>query len=182
MEGLPATMEISLLLWRDRPVGALVTQEGKAKTVGFVGGMDDGKSLVESPLAGIEVGRADGWAVAGGMVADLVESVAEGGGAALGDLALAFGVAGFVGDEVVAGEGPDVSGGREAGDGNDGSQVTGSKERADAGDGIEETGIRVKGQGLNLGDQGSNAFAEADIGLEVGLEAMGIDGGDGRGR
>ena len=27
-----------------------------------------------------------------------------------------------------------------------------------------------------------NAFAEADIGLEVGLEAMGIDGGDGRGR
>lgn len=109
-------MESSLLLGRDRPVGTSVTQEGKAETVSFVGGMDDGESLVELPLAGIEEGAADRRAVSGGVVADLVESVAEGGGTALGDLAQAFGVAGFIGDQVVAGKGPDVSGGREAGD------------------------------------------------------------------
>ena len=105
------------------------------------------------------------------MVADVEESVAEGGVTALGDLAQAFGVAGFIGDEVVAGKGPDVSGGREAGDSNDGGLVTGGEERTDAGDGIEETSIRVKGQGLDVGDQGGNAFTEADIDLEVGLEA-----------
>ena len=63
VEGLPATMESCLLLGRDRPVGTLVTQEGEAETVGFVGGMDDSESLVESALASIEVGTTDGRAV-----------------------------------------------------------------------------------------------------------------------
>ena len=52
-----------MLLGRDRPVGTLVTQEGDAETVGFVGGMDDSESLVESALASIEVSTTDGRAV-----------------------------------------------------------------------------------------------------------------------
>jgi len=171
-----------LLLGRDRAVGTPVAQEGKAETVGFVSGMDDGESLVEPPLARIEVGVADGRAVAGGVVANLVERVAEGRSTALGDLAQAFGVAGFIGDEIVAGKGPDASGGREARDRNDGGQVTGGEERADTRDRIEETSIRVESQGLDLGHEGGNAVAEADVGLEIVLEAMGIDGSDGRRR
>lgn len=62
---------------------------------------------------------------------------------------------------------------------NDGCQVTGGEERTDTRNRIEETSIRVEGQGLDVGHQGRDAVTEQNIGLEVGPEALGVDGGDG---
>jgi hypothetical protein len=40
LEALPVLAEAGFLLWRHRFVGALLAQQGKAQTVGLVGGVD----------------------------------------------------------------------------------------------------------------------------------------------
>ncbi len=78
------------------------------------------RNMIQATLASVEISVADGGTVAGGVIANLVESVAESRLAALGDLAQAFGVAGFVSDQVEAGPGPDLTAFAEAVDGDDG--------------------------------------------------------------
>ena len=173
VECLPATLEANLLFGGDRAIGTVLAQESEAETVGFVSSVDDGASLVEPSLAGIEVGVADGRAVARGVIADLVESVAESRLSTLGDLAQTFGVAGFVRDQVEASQGPDLTAFAEAIDGNDGGLVAGGEECADARDRIEKAGVSVGNQVLNVGYQGRDAVTEPDIGLVVGLETLG---------
>ena len=71
VEGLPTTLEMSLFLWRDRQVRATLAQEGEAEAIGFVGGVDDGGYMIQATLASVEIGVADGWAVAGSVRATL---------------------------------------------------------------------------------------------------------------
>ncbi len=61
-----------------------------------MGSVDDGGYMIQATLASVEISVANGRAVAGGVIADLVESVAESRLASLGDLAQAFGITGFV--------------------------------------------------------------------------------------
>jgi hypothetical protein len=89
--------------------------------------MDDGGLLVEAAFAGGEVGFTDGRALAGGVEADLIERIAQGGAAALGDVVDLLGVARFGGDQVIAGQGPDLAGGGEVAGVADGGQVTGGQ-------------------------------------------------------
>lgn len=181
VEGVPATLEMSLFLWRDGPVRAALAQEGEAEAIGFVGGVDDGGHMIQATLASVEIGMADRRAVAGSMIADLVEGIAESRLATLGDLAQAFGIAGFIGDQVEASQGPDLTAFAEAVGGDDSGLVAGSKEKTDARHRIKEASIGLRNMGFNLGLQDGEAVTEQDIGLVVGLEALGVDGGDGRG-
>jgi hypothetical protein len=182
VECLPATLEELSFLCGDRPVRAALAQESEAEAIGFVGGVDDGGYMIQATFASVEIGVADGRAVAGGVIADLVESVAESRLASLGDLAQAFGIAGFVSDQVEASQGPDLTAFAEAVDGDDGGLIASRKEKPDAGHRIEKSGVGVRDMSFDLGDLGGEAATEQDIGLVVGLEALGIDGGQGWGR
>lgn len=182
VEGLPTFLEAGLLLWRDRPVRAALAQEGEAETIGFVGGVDDGGHVIQATLASVEVGVADGRAVARGMIADLVEGVAESWLAPLGDLAQAFGVAGFVGDQVEASQGPDLTACAEAVSRDDGGLIASREEEPNAGHRVEKAGSGVRDMSFDLGLEGGETVTEQDVGLVVGLEALGVDGGQGWGR
>ena len=106
MDCLPAKLETLSFLCGDGPVRAALAQESEAEAIGFVGGVDDGGYMIQATLASVEIGVADGRAVAGGVIADLVERVAESRLASLGDLAQAFGIAGFVSDQGRSRPGP----------------------------------------------------------------------------
>jgi len=179
---LPATLEAISFLCGDQSVGAVLAQESETKAIGFVSSVDDGGYMIQATLASVEISVTDGRAVAGGVIADLVESVAESRLASLGDLAQAFGIAGFVSDQVEASQSPDLTAFAEAVDGDDGSLIAGGQEKPDAGHRIEKSGVGVRDMSFDLGHQGGEAVTEQDIGLVVGLEALGIDGGQGWGR
>lgn len=124
----------------------------------------------------------NGRAVAGGVIANLIESVTESWLAALGDLAQTFGITGFVSNQVKASQGPDLTALAEAVDGDDGGVIASSQEKADAGHRIEESGLGVRDMSFDLRQQGSEAITKRNIGLIIIVEALGIDSGQGRGR
>jgi len=116
--------------------GFVVFHQVEADAVDAVGGVDGGFDLALAAVEGVEEGDGDGGVVLGSAIAHLIEGIAEGRVAAFGEMAHPFGaVAGAVGDGVVAGEGPDLSGTVEAVDGAHSGEVGSSVHFTEAGDG-----------------------------------------------
>ena len=182
LEALPAALELLFLLRGDRGIRTALAEECKAQPVGLVGGVNGGGDFVQAAGVGGQVGQADGWAVVGGMLADLEQRTAESRAAAFGDVAAVFAIAGLGGAEVEAGHGPDVAGAGEPGDVADVTGVTGGAGGADAGDGIHELRIRGGDQRRQGGFGARVAGGKGGVGLIVGLQTLGVDGGDGWGR
>ena len=182
VECFPATLEALSFLCGDRQVRAALAQESEAEAIGFVSGVDDGGYMVQATLASIEISVADGRTVAGSVIADLVERVTESRLASLGDLAQAFGIAGFVRDQVEASQGPDLTAFAEAVDGDDGGLIASGQEKPDTGHRIEKSGGGERDVSFDLGYLGGEAVAKQDVSLVVSLETLSIDGSQGRGR
>ena len=127
LEALPVLAEVGFLLGCGGFIEALVAQQGKIQAVGLVGGVADGGLLVEAAFPCDQEGFTDDRALAGGVEADLLEHIAQGRAAALGDVTEVFSIAGFGGNQVVASQRPHLAGGGKVGRIADGRQVAGGE-------------------------------------------------------
>jgi hypothetical protein len=119
----------------------VVLDEVEAQTVDAVGGVDGGFDLGFAAIEGVEEGDGDGGIVLGNAETHLVESIAGGRVAVLGEVADAFGlVSRAVGDRVEAEESPDLGSAVEAVRRAQAGEVGGGVHLAQARDGDEVAG------------------------------------------
>jgi hypothetical protein len=76
LEVLPTLLEMGLLGGGRGFVHARFAQQGEAQAVGFMSGVDYGRRLAQAAFAGRQESLADGWALAGGVEANLIERIA----------------------------------------------------------------------------------------------------------
>ena len=150
----------------------VVLDEVEAQTVDTVGGVDGGFDLGLAAIEGVEEGDGDGSIVLGDAETHLVESIAGGRVAVLGEVADAFGfVPGAVGNRVETEESPDLSSAVEAMRGAQAGEVGGGVHLAQAGDGDEVAGWGLREKWCEaataLVDEGFSGGVLAEEALEL---------------
>jgi len=127
----------------------VIVKQVEADTIDAMSGVDGGLDLGLTAANSIEKGEADRRIVQSGAIAHLVQGVAEGRVAVLGDVTDAiWRVAGTIGDGIPTGQGPDLSIAMEPPGSTNASQVASGIVHGQAGDGRDVARRSEGDQGL----------------------------------
>ena len=131
----------------------LVVKETKTEPIDLVGSMEGSANLALAGGQGALISGGDRGQVTGGVQADEVEGVAQTRRAFAGNVPEATIITTLGGNDIQAGESPDLSVGGKAAMMTEISRVTGGQEGADVGDGGQDGGRGSGDKGSDVGFQ-----------------------------